>query len=98
MPGTDVGSSGSVVYDGSVDLAYAWKHNLTVNWTAGLTHEKFQGTGRVDTSVKAGVGATWKLNRRAWLSGGYSHQWKESTEAASSYQSDALTVQLRLQQ
>ena len=62
---------GSVVHDGSVDVAYAWKPNLTVDWTSGVTHERFQGTGRVDTTVKAGVGATWKLNRRTWLTGGY---------------------------
>ena len=96
-PSTDAGSSGSVAYDGSVDVAYAWKRNVTVDWTTDVTHETFQGSGRVDTTVKAGVGATWKLNRRTTLSGGYSHEWAMSTAAGNSYQSDALTVALRLQ-
>jgi hypothetical protein len=96
-PGTDPASSGSVAYDGSVDLAYAWKPNLTVDWTADLTHEIFQGTGEVDTTIRAGVGATWKLNRRAWLTGGYSHEWGNSTVAGNTYQSDSLRIELRLQ-
>jgi hypothetical protein len=96
-PSTNAGSSGSVAYSGSVDLAYAWKPNLTVDWTTDVTHETFQGSGRVDTTVKAGVGATWKLSRRATLSGGYSHEWAMSTAAGNSYQSDAVTVALRLQ-
>ncbi len=96
-PGTDVGSSGSVAYTGSVDVAYAWKPNFTVDWTADVTHATYQGSGRVDTTVNAGVGATWKLNRRTWLTGGYSHTWAVSTAAGNTYQSDALRVELRLQ-
>jgi hypothetical protein len=51
----------------------------------------------VDTDVKAGVAATWKLNRRLWLTGGYEHEWSESTDASQTFQSDALKVELRLQ-
>ncbi len=96
-PGTSVGSSGSVAYSGSADVAYAWKRNATVDWTGSLTHETFQGTGRVDTTITAGVGATWKLNRRTWLTGGYSHEWAMSTAPGNTYQSDTLKVELRLQ-
>ncbi len=96
-PGTDAASSGSVAYTGSVDAAYAWKPDLTVDWTTDVTHEAFQGTGRIDTTVKAGVAATWKLSRRTYLTGGYSHEWAMSTSAGSTYQSDVLSVGLRLQ-
>ena len=80
-----------------MDVAYAWKRNVTVDWTGNLTHETFQGSGRVDTTVTAGVGTTWKLNRRTWLTGGYSHEWATSTAAGNTYQSDTLKVELRLQ-
>ncbi len=96
-PGTDPASSGSVAHDASVDLAYAWKPNLMVDWTADFTHEAFQGIGRVDTTVKAGVAATWKVHRRLYLTGGYVHEWADSTEAANTFQSDAVRVELRLQ-
>ena len=95
--GTDAASSGSVAHTGSVDIAYAWKPNVTVDWTASVEREAFQGTGQIDTTVKAGVGATWKLNRRAYLTGGYTHEWADSTAAGGTYQSDALRVELRLQ-
>ncbi len=96
-PSTDASSSGSVTHDASVDIAYAWKHNATVDWTASVNHEVFQGTGRVDTIIDAGVAATWKLNRRLYLSGGYVHEWRASTEASDAYQTDAVKVGLRLQ-
>ncbi len=95
--GTAAASSGSVAHTGSVDIAYAWKPNVTVDWTASVEREAFQGTGQIDTTVKAGVGATWKLNRRAWLTGGYTHEWADSTAAGGTYQSDVLRVELRLQ-
>ena len=96
-PSTDAASSGSVAYDGSADVAYAWRPDVTVDWTTSLTHERFQGIGRVDTTVKTGIGATWKLNRSAWITGGYSHEWSGSTAAGNTYQTDALTIGLRLQ-
>ncbi len=96
-PGTDAASSGSVMHDGAVDVAYAWKSDLTIDWTGSVSDERFQGTGRVDTTVKTGVGATWKLSRRTWLTGGYSHKWAVSTAAGNTYQSDVLSVELRLQ-
>jgi hypothetical protein len=37
-------------YDGSVDLAYAWRRNVTLTGTAGARHERHQGTGLVDTN------------------------------------------------
>ncbi len=96
-PGTAAGSSGSVAYNGSVDVAYAWRPDATVDATGSVTRETFQGTGQIDTTVKAGLGATWKLSRRTWLTGGYTHTWAMSTAAGSRYQSDALKVELRLQ-
>ncbi len=96
-PTTDPASSGSVVHTASVDVEYAWKHNATVNWTASFTREAFQGTGQVDNTVDAGIAATWKLNRKLYLTGGYVHTWKQSTAASETYQSDAVRVELRLQ-
>lgn len=96
-PGTEAGSSGSVAHNASVDIAYLWRHDATIDWTSSITRETFQGIGRVDTTVKAGVGATWKLSRRTYLTGGYTHEWVNSTAAGNTYQSDALSVALRLQ-
>jgi hypothetical protein len=96
-PSADPTSSGSVQYDGSVDVAYAWRRNVTIDWTADLSHQTFQGTNEIDTTYHAGVAATWKLNRTAWLTGGYVHEWLVSNVTGSNYQSDAIRLELRLQ-
>ena len=96
-PSTNVLSSGSVVYDGSVDLAYAWRRNVTVHGTAAVKDEHFQGIGARDTTYRTGLGATWKLNRTAWLTAGYEHTWFASSDPSRAYQSDAVRMELRLQ-
>ncbi|MCR4283165.1 MAG: outer membrane beta-barrel protein [Bauldia sp.] len=96
-PSTDPTSSGSVVYDGSVDLAYAWRRNATLTGTAGVRQERFQGTNLIDTRYRAGFGATWKLNRTMHLTAGYLHEWLQSSDASRDYQSDEVRLELRLQ-
>jgi hypothetical protein len=96
-PTTDPDSSGSVVYEALLDLAYRWRENVTLDTLAGLTYERFEGTGEVDTTYQLGVGATWRLNRSLHLRGGYVHEWLESSDAASDYTSDTVEFTLRLQ-
>jgi hypothetical protein len=96
-PGADAASSGSVVYDGSVDIAYDWRENFTFDWTAGINHERFQGTGEIDTTYNAGISGTWKINRALRLTAGYVHEWLTSSDPANDYQSDAVQVELRVQ-
>lgn len=86
-PSTDVASAGSVVYDGSVGIDYAWRRNFTIGWTAGINHERFQGTNSIDTTYRAGVGATWKINRSLHLTAGYLHEWLASSDPTTDYQS-----------
>jgi hypothetical protein len=96
-PSADPASSGSVVYDASVDIAYAWRRNFTVDWTGEINHEHFQGTEEVDTTYDLGMSATWKINRSLHLTAGYVHEWVVSTDPAVDYQSDTVKVGLRAQ-
>lgn len=96
-PSTNTASSGSVVYDGSVDIAYAWRRNFTINWTGEISHEHFQGTEEIDTTYDVGMSATWKINRSLHLTAGYVHEWVVSTDPTVDYQSDAVKVGLRAQ-
>ncbi len=96
-PSTNAASSGSVVYEGSIDVAYAWRTNITVNGTAGVRHERVQGTGEVDTGATAGLAATWRANRSLWVTAGYEHQWLDSNVAGKAFQSDAVRVELKTQ-
>ena len=96
-PSTNPASSGSVVYDATVDIAYAWRRNFTINWTGEINHEHFQGSEEVDTTYDVGMSATWKINRSLHLTAGYVHEWVVSTDPAVDYQSDAVQVELRAQ-
>jgi hypothetical protein len=97
-PTTDPASSGSVVYDGTVDLAYAYRRNVTFDWTAGVRNARSQGTGQTDWTYRFGVATVWKINRNLQLSSGYVHEWLDSNLAGRDYASDTLRVDLRLQQ
>ncbi len=96
-PTTDPTSSGSIVYDGTLGVAYAWRRNVTLDATAGVRHERFQGTGQIDTGATAGLSATWKVNREIWITGGYEHQWLTSNVPGRAYQADAIRVELKTQ-
>ncbi len=96
-PNTDPASSGSVVHDGSVEVAYAWRDNLTFAGTASVSNEQFQGTGENDYTYDAGVSATWKINRALQLTAGYTHEWYVSSDPSTNYESDTVKVGLKAQ-
>ena len=96
-PSTNPASSGSLVHDASINFAYDWRRNVSLNAAASLHHEQYQGTGQVDTDYKAGVAATWKANRWFYVTGRYEHEWLVSNLAGRGYQSDAVKVELRAQ-
>ena len=96
-PSVDLASSGSVTRDGSVEVAYAWRRNVTFTGNASIGNERFQGTGQVDNTYDLGAGVTWKINRGLQLTAGYVHEWLVSTDATTDYQSDAVKVELRAQ-
>jgi hypothetical protein len=95
-PTTDISSSGSVLYSGSVDVAYAWRRNVTVDWISGISNEDYQGTGETDTTYRTGLSATWKVNRDLQMVASYAHQWLVSTNPSLPYQSDTVQAELRL--
>ncbi len=96
-PNTDPASSGSVVHDNSVEVAYAWRDNVTFTGTASVSNEAFQGTGENDNTYDAGLAATWKINRALQLTAGYTHEWYVSSDPSTNYESDAVRVELRAQ-
>jgi hypothetical protein len=96
-PGTDPASSGSVLYAAAVDVAYLWRENVTLDALANVSHERFQGTDQEDTTYQLGLGATWRLNRSVHLTGGYIHEWLDSSDPTRDYESDSVRLTLRLQ-
>ena len=95
-PSTDPLSSGSIVYDGSLDLAYAFRRNATVTFTGGVKNQEFEGLGRNDWTYRLGLGTVWTLNRNLELAAGYVHEWLNSSVAANDYTADTLRFDLKL--
>ena len=95
-PSTDPLSSGSIVYDGSLDLAYAFRRNATVTFTGGVKNQEFEGLGRNDWTYRLGLGTDWTLNRNLELAAGYVHEWLNSSVAANDYTADTLRFDLKL--
>jgi hypothetical protein len=95
-PTTDPTSSGSVFYTGSLDVAYAWRRNVTLDWISYVSNEDYQGTGEVDTTYSTGLSATWKLNRELQLVASYTHQWLVSNDPFRPYQSDTIQAAMKL--
>lgn len=96
-PSVDPASSGSVVHDGSVEVAYAWRDNVTLKAKGEVSSETFQGVGQTDNTYDATLSATWKLNRTFQLTGSYVHEWLDSTDPTTNYQSDTVQLELRAQ-
>lgn len=95
-PSTNPSSSGSIVYDGSVNVAYLYRDNLTFNAVAGALNERYQGIGRNDWTYRLGVAATWHLRRGVSAVASYTHEWLDSSEPANNYVVDTLRVDLKL--
>jgi hypothetical protein len=96
-PTTNIHSSGSVVYQAAADLAYAWRRDVTLDLTAKVENERFQGTDQIDRTYHLGLGAAWSLNRNMKLTGGYLHEWLNSTDHGRDYTADTVRVDLRFQ-
>jgi hypothetical protein len=96
-PGTDPSSSGSVVHDGSVEVAYAWRPNVDLSAKAELSREEYQGTGEIDDTYDLSLNSVWKLNRNLQLGASYVHEWLASSDPTNNYQSDTVKVELRAQ-
>jgi hypothetical protein len=93
-PTTNPASSGSIVYDGGIDLAYEWRSNVTLGAAAGARYERFQGTHQVDWTYRLGFDATWQLNRSAALKAGYVHEWRQSSDRGNDYTDDTVRLDL----
>lgn len=94
---TTAGSSGSVLYSGSVTATRELRANLTANAALGLAFRDYASTADTDTTLSAQAGFTWWLNRHAGLSGRVRHETVRSTQAARSTQANSVFLGLKFQ-
>ena len=94
---TTAGSSGSVLYSGSVTATRELRANLTANAAFGLAFRDYASTTDTDTTLSASAGFTWWLNRHAGLTGRMRHETVRSTQAARSTQANSVYLGVKFQ-
>ncbi|MCB1496530.1 MAG: outer membrane beta-barrel protein [Bauldia sp.] len=95
-PTTRRNSSGSIVYDGRLEYAYAWRANVDLGANAAARYRRYQGIDQIDWTYQLGFDATWKINRYSEIAAGYVHEWRDSTKRSDNYASDTIRVDLRV--
>lgn len=95
-PATTAGQSGTLAYDGTVDVTRDVRDNLALTALAGLAYEDFDGA-REDLTYRLEVSALWRLNRALGITGRLGYLNVDSTDAFSSYDATTATIGLRLQ-
>lgn len=95
-PIADPNSAGSVTYDAGFDVAYLFRHNITLHAIGNIAAERFQGPG-ANVTYQIGGGFDWKINRMIVLTSRFTHEWTNFANPAENYTAEVVTVGLRLQ-
>ncbi|MCX5496864.1 outer membrane beta-barrel protein [Kaistia dalseonensis] len=93
----DPNASSSLVYDLGLTVKRFVRRNFTLEGDLGWRHEHYEGTDQSDITYEAGMTATWKLNREAWLVGRLSQEYYVSAEPGGNYPTTTATIGIRLQ-
>lgn len=93
----DPNSSSSLVYDLGLSVKRFVRRNFTLEGDLGWRHEHYEGTDQSDITYEAGLSATWKFNREAWLVGRLSQEYYVSAEPGGNYPTTTATIGIRLQ-
>lgn len=96
-PANDPSASGTVVYDVGLAVERYVRRNLTLEGDLGYRHEHYVGTELNDVTYEAGISATYKFNREAWLVGRLSQEYYASAVPGGDYPTTTATIGLRIQ-
>lgn len=90
------GASGSLDHSGGLALDWRILRNLTVDADVNYTNSEFEGTGRSDDLITAGVGASYAFTNNVAAVLSYDHTDRDSSVNASDYDENTVTFGLRL--
>lgn len=72
------GEFGKVRLGSVLEVRHEWSRGLALLFRGTALRDRFEPTGRRDTTVLAGLGATWEVNRRVSVSLDYDYALRES--------------------
>lgn len=89
-------SSGARTYDASLEIVHDLRDNLTVSAGAGVTYEKYQGTGETELTMTTNAGVLWRMNR--WLAWtlDYDLTYNDSNVPGNDYYENRITAGIEL--
>ena len=93
---TEAGSSGSMLYSGSVAVNRQLRANLTGRALAGIDWRDYSG-GENDLLMRGEVSLTWWMNRNAGITGRLRHERQESTLPGRDYDASSVFLGMTLQ-
>lgn len=96
-PANDPGASSKLVYDLGLTATRYIRRNFTLEGDLGYQYERYIGTDLADITYEAGIQATYKFNREAWLVGRLSQEYYQSALPGGDYPTTTATIGLRLQ-
>lgn len=96
-PADDLTASSTLVYDLALSAQRYIRENFTLEGDIGWQRQHYIGTDLSDITYEAGIGATWKLNRSAWIVGRLAQEYYVSAAPGGDYPTTTATIGLRLQ-
>ncbi|MBB3931562.1 hypothetical protein GGR25_002612 [Kaistia hirudinis] len=96
-PADDLTASSTLVYDLALSAQRYIRENFTIEGDIGWQRQHYIGTDLSNITYEAGIGATWKLNRTAWIVGRLAQEYYASAAPGGDYPTTTATIGLRLQ-
>lgn len=96
-PANDLTASSTLVYNLGLSAQRYIRENFTLEGDIGWERQHYIGTDLSDFTYLAGIGATWKLNREAWIVGRLQQEYYVSAAPGGDYPTTTATIGLRLQ-
>ena len=93
---TTGGQSGSLAYDGIVDVTYDWRDNVALTGLFGVAFQDFDSDRR-DLTLRAEAGILYRLNRALAVQGRLAYLNTNSTDATADFDVTTATIGLRIQ-
>jgi hypothetical protein len=91
---TLAGASGYFATRTELRIDHELLRNLLLNARIGYEQDDFEGIGREDDYVSAGLGAKYLISRNFALSGGYGYRDRQSTAANSDFSENVVFLRL----
>lgn len=80
-----------------IEAQHELLRNLLLGADLSYSQDDFQGINRTDEIYRAGINATYMLNRNFYISGGYAFRNRDSNEGSNGFTDNSVFIRIRAQ-